>query len=247
MQYNTKWFLALVSLIGLCFTPLLEADIVVDVDPVTPGIQSTYTVASGATFAIPIFYVPGVAIPGFDAVGLDLNWGGTATATPAGPGLLLGVIAAGAPVDDLVAPTAGPLPPGTPLASAGLPPSAPHPFSLGGAAHYDTLAGSYGFGGAPPPGPVDLMGQTFTITGSPGDTVTFVPSGIFAPGPSPLPGLGPFVPGGDALSITGSTTLPQPFFSGTITIAIPEPTTLSLLGGMSMLLLCLFRRQVTVQ
>ena len=75
--------------IGLAFVPA-DADIVVDVDPMTPGPQAAYAVASGASVTVSVWFDPFTSGPlAFNAVGLDLGWTptGSATATPTTPPL----------------------------------------------------------------------------------------------------------------------------------------------------------------
>ena len=98
--------------------------------------------------------------------------------------------------------------------------------------------------------PHDLMGWDVTVTGAPGDKITFAPSGVFASGGAYGPGTKPFgvvppFPGGDALydSASGATIAQMipPIGTFTVTIAVPEPTSGLFLG--SILLSFVFSRR----
>ena len=257
----------------------LPAEFITDVDAVTPGTQTALVLPAGVypLFTVPIIYdtaIDGVVAGGWNTVGLDLSWGvtGGAGVLLTSPGMLAGTLPLAAPgfTHDLVpagpVPTPGPaLGPGSPLAPAGLiPPPIPGVVaSLGGAAYYDigtgpTVGAGTTFGGVTAgAGPLNVMGATFTISGAPGDTITFYPTGIIPPGmgggsgqggpfvsaagvpfqfaPPPLAGGIPPMPG---LPAVGSQT----FVSGTITF-IPEPSSLLMLGMVGLIALRSPRRR----
>lgn len=217
--------------IGLT-APAAQADIVVDVDPGTPGPQTSFGVTSGTMLPITVWFDPFFAPIGasgpvaFNGVGIDINWGpGTgATAAPMSP-MLGGTILGPAPGTDIIT-TGFPIGPGAPLATAGLPPAPPDIFSLGGAGYVDSSSSVFTYMG-PVTMPENLLGADFLITGPVGSTVTFTASGILMPPMGSAPGAGPFMIGGDMLQAgigVGPPTIPQLSFSGTITI-IPEPST----------------------
>lgn len=203
-----------------------RADLLVDVDPFTPGIQTSLSVLSGASVTVVTYFSPVLSGPlAFNGFAIDLNWGavGSATATPTTPAIA-GSIAPFAPGRMDIASTATPIMPGMPLASAGAPPSGA-PFSIGGAGLVDLTSSVFGMGG-PIGAPVDFFGVTFTISGAPGEFVTFTPSGLLVPGLGATPGSGPFVPGGAPYQVgftSPTPTIPDTAFSSIITI-IPEPS-----------------------
>lgn len=206
-----------------------RADIVIDLDPITPGIQTTLSVSSGSSVTLITYYDPTLSGPiPFNAFGIDLNWTGvgTATATPTTAPLAGSLTLVGPIVFDFVS-GAGPLPPGTPLVSAGMPPGA-GAFSIGGVGLVDISGSFFTFGG-PIPGPVDLFGITFTVSGAVGETLTFTPSGIVLPTVGGTPGIGPFIPGGDHYQIAPGSptpTISDAFIASSVITIIPEPSVL---------------------
>lgn len=218
------------ALAGICLLAGASArpahgDLIIDVDPFTPGIQTSLSVLSGASITVVTYFDPTVSGPlAFNGFAIDLNWTGTgsATATPTTPAMA-GTIAPAVPiVADIVSATA-PISPGMPLTSAGVPPSGA-PFSIGGVGLVDMSGTFFGTGG-PLVAAVDLYGVTFTIAGAPGETVTFSSTGLLVPALGATAGAGPFVPGGAPYQLaTGSPspTLPDLAFAGVITI-VPEP------------------------
>lgn len=101
-----------------------------------------------------------------------------------------------------------------------------------------------------------MYGVTFTATGSPGDSVTVTPSGIFTPlaGASATPGAPGLFLGGSGLGIAvggdaaydsvSGTTVPAAstiFIGGTITI-VPVPASTAATTGVLCLLFLGFRR-----
>ncbi|HMP76798.1 MAG TPA: hypothetical protein PKE12_10950 [Kiritimatiellia bacterium] len=200
-----------------------SGDLVIDLDSITPGIQTTLSVASGASVTAIMYFDPTVSGPiAVNGFGIDMNWTptGAGAATPSSPPLAGGL--AGAPPTEVDIVSGTPIGPGSPLASAGAPPSA-GTLSIGGVGYVDPT-GTFFIGG-PIPVPVDLYGVTFTVSGSPGDTITFTPSGILPPGVGSIPGIGPFISGGDPWQVAPSApspTLTDVVTSSVITI-IPEP------------------------
>lgn len=220
-------FLGLAGVLLLAGAPAqpLRADLILDVDPFTPGIQTSLSVLSGASITVVTYFDPTVSGPlAFNGFAIDLNWTGTgsATATPTTPAVA-GSIAPIAPVAVDVVSAAGPISPGMPMTSAGLPPFGA-PFSIGGVGLVDVSSSFFGAGG-PLVAPVDLYGVTFTIVGAPGETVTFSPSGALVPGVGATAGAGPFVPGGAPYQLAPGSpgpTIADVMFSGVVTI-VPEP------------------------
>ena len=224
MKHELPLFILLVSIAFGLALKTAHGDLIVDVDPITPGIQSSLSVVSGSSVTVLTYYAPpGTGPLPFNAVGVDLNWTGLGlgAAAPTTPALIGSFGGLGPFVVDLIS-GAPILFPGTPLISAGLPPVGA--FSVGGVGFSDTSASFFTVGG-PIPFPVDLFGVTFTVSGSVGDSVTFLPTGILVPSVGASPGSGPFVPGGDPFQFLpgGPTaTLSDASIGGTITI-IPEP------------------------
>lgn len=233
--------LALALVVGLACTGVGgRADIVLDMDPSTPGIfETSVSVAPGSPFSVAAFYVPGAMGPiAFDAVGLNLAYGfplgDTSTVAPApylaGFGGIMGPLPA---AFDTV--TGAPSPPGFLLASAFAPPPFPGP-SFGGAGFYDPF-GTY-FGGITflSPFPVNLMGWDLVASATPG-VVTLSLSGIFSPFvfvPPGTPGFLPFLggpfPGGDPLYDSGTgLTLFEPIGGPYLVVIVPEPSAVALL------------------
>ena len=130
-----------------------------------------------------------------------------------------------------------------PLSAAGTSPIAGFASSLSGAGITDLSATVdeqfRGFGGITPTplGYLDIYTALFSVEGSPGDTVTLMPSGIFSPvttTPSVTTLSSPaLISTGDAAynSLTGSTvpSSATTFVGGTITV-VPEPSALAFLG-----------------
>lgn len=211
--------------LALRLAPSVRADIVIDLDPMTPGIQTTLSVLPGASVTAITYFDPTLSGPlPINGFGIDLNWTatGAATATPSTPPMAGSIAPFGPGVADLVTATS-PIFPGMPLASAGVPPFS-GPASIGGVGLVDLTATFFGAGG-PIGTAVDLFGVTFTIAGAPGDTVTFIPSGILVPALGATAGVGPFVPGGAHYQAgvgSPSPTTADAAFSSVVTI-IPEP------------------------
>lgn len=217
--------LVVVGCLALPMAPSVRADIVIDLDPVTPGIQTSLSVLPGASVTAITYFDPTLSGPlPINGFGIDLNWTttGAASATPSTPPLAGSIAPFGPGVADLVS-AASPIFPGMPLSSAGVPPLGA-PASIGGVGLVDLTATFFGAGG-PLGAAVDLFGVTFTIAGSPGDTVTFMPSGILVPSFGATAGSGPFVPGGahfQAGVASPSPTTADSTFISVVTI-IPEP------------------------
>lgn len=207
----------------------VKADLIPDAGA---GIGVDIFVPSGTPITVKIFYSPAEIPKAFDGVGLDLNWFGSGTATPAGPSagsLLTGDIPTAPPLDDLLIPPAPPLiGPGDSLTNPGLLSPVPFATSIGGGGHFDTTGtvgtggGAYGLSPGPFSVPIDLMGADFIVTGSPGDMITFAPSGIL-PDDSIDPGdFTPISPGFHYF-IAGGPTFTETII-GTVTVTIiPEP------------------------
>ncbi len=213
----------------LCCVPA-KGDLIVDVDVITPGIQTGISVTSGSSVTVLMYYDTALTGPiAFNAFGVDLNWTGlgSAVALPASPPMAGSLTTVGPFVFDLVS-GAGPLPFGAPLISAGLPPAAGL-FSIGGVGLVDSSGSLFTFGG-PLPGPIDLFGVTFTVLGAVGETIVFTPSGILTPGIGATPGIGPFIPGGDHYQALpgapSATTFDVAVAAGVVTI-VPEPGVLA--------------------
>ena len=249
-----------------------QSDIIIlDMDPSTApiaglpagpstGFESTIGVTPGSTVTVIAYLVPETSIL-FDSFGMDMNFGApgdTAVATPdpgtslAGSTASLG--AGGTGSLDLF--SGGTVIGGTPLSSPIIPLPAVAPFTgnLGGVGYYDPspLGRFSGLGALPTLGvPIDIFGQDFTITGSVGDSVSIMPSGIFVPGVSP-----PLTPptarllgaGTDALydSFSGAT-ISTTFIGGSV-VLVPEPgcQTILMLAGTLALGFGRFRRVRTV-
>jgi len=249
------------------------------------GLGMPLAVPSGTVITVKIFHdtmltpPPFGAAAGFDGVGLDLLWSttGGGAALPTTPTLLAGPLAGagsgGAGSMDLF--SGAIVGPGAPLSLPPVPAAPPAGFfGMGGAGYFDpafpAAAGGANFSGltAPVGMPLDLMGASFTVTGSPGDTITFEGVGILMPVPivgPPPPLLAP--PGMPAattplISFTedaylesllpaafGSTTYATAFevvsVPVTVTIVVPEPSAFLYGGLMSALaggVYCLKRR-----
>lgn len=183
------------ALLGLllCQPSLRGFALAVDVDTVTPGIQSTMSVLPGATFAVDIHLVDdGTGTP-LTGIGTAINFNDTpgtlfisapTVAGPASAGVLTPVdLVSGLPVGI-----------GAPLTPAGLPafgtgPGGPFTGTDSGTGYYD--------GTTPPFGPaipfflpgtlgssVILQTISFTAIGSPGAASDIAPLGILAPSPA---------------------------------------------------------------
>ncbi len=235
-----------IALLSLCSPKNSNADfLILDMDPSTPpvpgfppgpatGFESIYRTTPGSTVTVTAYFVPGPGSVVFDAFGIDLNFGTGADAavlTPVPLTTLAGTVsgAGGAPGSiDLV--SALPIGPGSVLASAGLAPMAGYASSLGGVGYFDPVLG-FNFGGAgvfPASGTLfDILSQDFTLTGSLGDKITIMPSGIFDPSPGPTPMVPasgrPLLTGSDPLydALAGFST-PIGFIGGTF-VVVPEP------------------------
>jgi hypothetical protein len=168
--------------------------LIVDVDTVTPGIQSSLSVMPGAMFTVDIHLVDdgsGTAMTGY---GFAINFNdtpgvlGIASPTVAGPfaGTLI------TPADLITGP---PVAPGVPLSPAGVPPFGIGPggaftASNGGTGYFESLGAP--LGPNPPfalPGAtgmtVLLQSLTFMALGTPGTSSDIAPLGILAAGPPP--------------------------------------------------------------
>lgn len=211
-----------------------RGDLIIDLDPITPGIQTALSVTSGSSVTAILYFDPTVSGPLLvNGFGIDLNWTptGAGSALPVTP-VLAGTLA-GAPPVELDIAVGTPIGPGAPLTPVGLPPGG-GALSLGGVGYVDPT-GSFYIGG-PIGVVVDLFGVTFTVSGAPGDTITFTPTGILVPGVGATPGAGPFAPGGDpwqASSTSPSVTFPDATSSSVVTI-VPEPSATALyLAGLA--------------
>ena len=250
MKLTLTFFLAALGVATSCVTS--NADILTDAGA---GTGVDIFVDSGTAVTVSMWYEPGMAGPvEFSGVGLDLNWTPTGGATVAlsgpNPGFLRGGAATGIlGIVDMV--TGNAVGPGTPLANPGLAPGA-GVFSIGGGGHFDVAGGAAGISYDVPTGtqPLNLVSADFTISGAPGDSVTFMPSGILIRDDIyPMQGAGgsfqsggstytiPFLPGVTANVGAGI----DPVIEGVTVTIVPEPTTAWLMFG-SLVALALGRR-----
>lgn len=249
------------------------------------GFESSISVTSGTAVTVIAYVVqadlgfPGGSVPvAFDSLGLDLNWGAVGDTAALVPitsplaGLLAGITGSGLSEDYALGafPSVASVAPGDPLATVGTVPIPGYSASIGGAGFADITPapgtpgppGEFsGFGSTPPVGTpatyFDVFGVTFLATGSPGDSVTVTPSGIFLASTlaAGVPGLlgggsGPLFPdtGGDAAysSVGGATISGTMFIGGTITI-IPEPSiTVAVAAGLCLGFVGCHRRRTRV-
>jgi len=187
------------SLISLCvlLSALFPAaafghGLVVDVDSLTPGIQSSISVSTGDVFDIDIYWV-GTGLP-LDAYGFAVEWNDVAgVITPTAPTLFdpsgTGMFAEMDTPTDLI--STAPLAPGNPLFPY-IPPFGP--VGVGSSGSYTATDGGVGaFAGVPGgvglPGPgaqILLESLSFTAT-SIGTTDISPTTGLIAPGAPGLP------------------------------------------------------------
>ena len=240
---NAKLLAVLFAIAFVIAPQPTNADVIIlDMDPSTvpipgfppgpgTGFESSITVAPGATVTVVAYLVPSTPII-FDSFLTDINWGapGDTAAAFAVPATTFagGTAGLGAPSIDFFA--GGPTGPGVPLLPGPFPAFPPFVANIGGAGFFDATMGANfgGVGAFPPAGTLfDIHGLDLTVFGSPGSSVTLMPSGLFDPvGVTPgLPTPGrALILGGDALydQLSGFTT-PTTYMGGTIFIAIPEP------------------------
>ena len=231
--------------------------IAVDVDPITPGIQAATTVPLGAMVTADIYIISdgvtpidayGVSVEFNDTAGIlalaapppstlfDLSGVGLAALSPGSSDLALGV----PPVP------IGPGVPLTPLAIApfGVGPGGPFTANDGAAGAFEALPAPGGFFGAPgiPPIGAAILAETIMFTATGVGMSDIAPLGIMAPAAppgTPAP-LAIFGPGGvefyETLTGLGVAAAPVPGFTpagvnpATVTVIVPEPSTLALLG-----------------
>jgi hypothetical protein len=190
MKPNTVVAGLVVGLLGTA-TGVHGHSLIVDVDVVTPGIQTTISVLPGTVVPVDIHLVDDGTFAPMTGYGIATNYNDTPGAlgifapTVAGP--LAGGVAA---PFDLVAGV--PTGPGLVLIPAGLPafgfgPGGPFTATNGGTGYFDGLPP---FGPNPPfplpgfiGGTVVLESITFVALGLPGMSSDIAPLGILAPGP----------------------------------------------------------------
>lgn len=216
------------GLVLLCTSHVRADFLFLDFDPGTAGVQTSVGVTSGSSVTVKALYMAdtGATASLFgDVVGVDINWGlasdmATATYTTPG-GAVAGPVAGVAGVLDFFG--GGATSPGLVLTGGGLGVGvAGFTMNAGGAGLVDA-GGLDGFGGAlgnfsPAPGLVDIMGWDFTVSGSPGEIVTFAPSGVLG-AVAPVPG-GSIFFDADAGPLWSPETI-----SGGFIVIVPEPST----------------------
>ena len=216
-------FASSVLLVPLLWSqPSSGLTLAIDLDPTTPGIQSTLTVGLGATFGADLVLV-GDGVATLDELLVDVGYNDAGLVLASGPGSVVALaLSATVPMAwDSTVPSVGPpLPaPPAPLVPLGLTPVGPFTASEGGFGYYTT------------PGSFPVVGSGVTITVA-GFSLTAVGIGTSAVAPIPTGG-------GAALFLSGSP-VPSTFLAGAVTV-IPEPTTCALtLFGMAAL--CAGRR-----
>jgi hypothetical protein len=249
-----------------CAVPAGGANINIDFDPTTPGIQGSVNVSPGGTVTAHVI-ATGVIGGGtsFDTFGVDLSFndGGGAILTQFTPSLTSTGTSTAAPLAptvpanfliDVVSGVAITSNSGVPLTPAALGPLAGYANNLGGVGHWDSFGGYYGGMTVPLPvgTEVALIDVTFTVTGPVGGTSAVMPSGIWLPNlygpPPPVPTALPLAGGPNTAafynSFNGVAVFPAGFYTpGSVTI-VPEPATMSLLAaGLSICCLKLRRRK----
>ena len=184
----------------------------VDLDPISPGIQSSLTVTPGTAFTVDIVYT-GDGVSTFDLAIMNVGFNDAGPVLVPGPGLSPGAPTAGAMAGTSIfsvdAGTFLPVVPGgalTPL------PTVPVPGFAG-------VIGAVGIGSFPP-FPVIPLGTTLSLLSvdfiaSSAGTSTILPTGIFGP----------------ILSISSPIAGPVPALIAPGSVnAVPEPATIMLLG-----------------
>ena len=239
------------------FAVHLDDSVTVEFDGV--GLLKERTVPSGSVINVEVYFISSSPTP-FDSFGIDVNFNSASDSATAA--LMPGSIAAGSVAsaggDQLSPPPMGSLDlitsaavlQGNALAASTLTPATGFNNSLGGAGYFDSASGSGTpfptpgrfFGLAAPPisgTPFDVITASFMVTGNPGDTVTFKPTGIFTPLSAPetsgtLASTLDRSQEGDALydSFDGLTRGldPSAFMTSTVTIAVPEPSAFLCVG-----------------
>lgn len=213
-----------------------KAAVYIDFDGDIATSETSVLVASGTPVILKaIFSADGPPPVIADVISLSLSFTGTAVAafTDVKAGPVAGLGGGGASFDTWgIAPVA----PGDSLT-----PFFAGPGLIDSTGYEDPGLAFGGLFGMPGLGvPHDLLGWEFTITGAPGDSVTFVPGGGFD---SAFGASGPSAPGSDMFGVfatPGSGFTPASVSGITITI-VPEPST-SLLAGLGIAGL-LFRRR----
>ncbi len=209
-----RWPLALWLLAPLLWAAPAAAvpSLVIDLDPVAPGIQSSRFALLGETFAVDVVLIgDGVAV--FDEVILDVGYNDAGLVLASGPGSVVALaLSATAPMAwDVTVPTVGPPlpPPPAALVPLGFAPVGPFTASEGGFGYY-TFPGSF---------PVVGSGVSITVAGL---LLTAVGIGTSTVAPTPALGTGNL--------FLGSTPVPTMLVGGTVMVPEPASGVLLLLG-----------------
>ncbi len=218
-KWTKKWTNYLMAgslLLGGVPTASAIPVISIDLDPVTPGIQSTLSVPAGASFMIDVVFT-GDGVTMFDTFAFDtvFNDLGAVLGLTGGTGSpTAGSIAATAPIAALDVFSGGGVVPGSALTPSGVPFPIPAPFTAGSDG-LGMLSIIVPFGGVPIGAGVttDLFSVTL-------DSLAVGMSGV-------LPSAGVIPPPLGGLALAG---LPVAFTVAGGTVTVPEPSILMLFG-----------------
>ncbi len=189
----------------------------VDMDPGTPGIQSSLTVAPTTAFTVDIVYT-GDGVSTFDATIMDIGFNDAGPVLTPGPGLSPGAPTAGAMAGTVPAGFAfdaalfAPVAPGSPLTPLGTPPLPGFAGGIGSVGLITLFPGGF---------PVVGAGTTFSLF-----SIDFIASSVGTSTILPMAFLG------SELNLLGFP-VPALVASGSVTVEvapIPEPATIMLLG-----------------